>query len=245
VPAGVLAGPDRLVDLDGAAGHHAADVRRLRPGEPVLLTDGAGGLADAVVAGAGRGRLSCEVVARRSVPPPAPRLVVAWAFVKGRGLAEQAVAGMVEVGVDEIVPWQAARSSPGSGTAAGGRGPARWRAVAEAAAEQSRRVWWPVVAEPVGTGELLERVATAELAVVCHGRADRPVTTLAVPERGSVLVVVGPEGGLTDEELAALGAAGARPAHLGPTVLRASTAGTVAAALLLAATPRWSAARSG
>jgi 16S rRNA (uracil1498-N3)-methyltransferase len=118
----------------------------------------------------------------------------------------------------------------------GGRALAGWRATAREAAKQARRAWLPVVAEPCPTAALAARVRAAALGVVLSETGGTPLAALAtVPADGEIVVAVGPEGGLTDAELAALG-----PAYrLGPTVLRTSTAGAVAAALLLARTARW------
>ena len=117
---------------------------------------------------------------------------------------------------------------------------ARWRATAREAAKQSRRAWHPEVAEPASTGDVLEIVAAADLAVILHEEATGSLASLAVPEAGEVLLVVGPEGGLTDDEVTAFVAAGAHAVRLGTEVLRTSTAGVAATAAILARTPRWS-----
>lgn len=236
------------VRLDGAEGRHAAAVRRLQPGEPLELTDGAGLVAACVVVSAGRDALECDVLTRRTVPAPAPRLVVVQALPKGdRG--ELAVELLTEVGVDEVLPWSAARCVTQWRGERGVKALARWRAHAREAAKQSRRAWVPAVGELASTEAVLERIGTAALAVVLHEEAAEPLTALtvpahgvpalSVPAHGEILVVVGPEGGIREDELAAFGAAGARACRLGPTVLRTSTAGVAAAAVLLAGSGRW------
>ena len=231
------------VVVDGAEGRHAATVRRLRPGEEVVLTDGAGAAAAGVVTEVGRDQLVVAVRQRWVVPPPEPRLVVVQALPKGdRG--ELAVEVMTEVGVDEVVPWAAERSSAVWRGERGGKALRRWRATAREAAKQSRRWWHPVVTDLADTGEVAERLRAASLAVVLHESAAEPLTDLAVPADGEVVLVVGPEGGVSDAELALLTAAGARPAQLGPTVLRTSTAGVVAAGIVLSRSSRWAPAAS-
>jgi 16S rRNA (uracil1498-N3)-methyltransferase len=211
----------------------------MRPGEALQLVDGTGGVADALVTGGGAGHLDLEVSAVRVRPAPSPRLVVVQALAKGdRG--ELAVELLTEVGADEIVPWQAARSITRWDTARAGKGVARWQRVADAAAEQSRRVWWPEVSPLATTSDVALLVAHADLAVVLHEVADEPFAALPVTA-GTVVLVVGPEGGVEDRELAALSAAGARVCRLGAEVLRTSSAGIAAAAALLARTPRWAA----
>jgi 16S rRNA (uracil1498-N3)-methyltransferase len=238
-----LAGPGRLaadrVVLDGPEGRHAATVRRLRAGERVDLTDGAGLLAECVVAVvAGRDVVEFDVLTRRRTPAPEPRIIVVQALPKGdRG--ELAVELMTEAGVDEIVPWEASRCVTQWRDGRRDKALGRWRATAREAAKQARRSWFPEIAEPAGTPEVAARLAAAACAVVLHEEAQEPLSGLVPPAKGDILVVVGPEGGVTEEELARFTAAGATPALLGPTVLRTSTAGVAAAAVLLAATGRW------
>jgi 16S rRNA (uracil1498-N3)-methyltransferase len=230
---------DRLV-LDGAEGHHAADVARLRAGERLRLCDGHGGTAIAVVTVAGRGRLDLSIMERRYAPPPRPRLVVAQGLAKGdRG--ELAVQMMTEAGVDEIVPWVASRSVVQWRAERGARALDRWVATAREAAKQARRSWLPVVSEPVSTEQLVARVdaPTARAAFVLHEEATVPLSIVELSERDEVLLVVGPEGGITADELDRFTKAGAVPVRLGDTVLRTSTAGLAALAVLSARLGRW------
>lgn len=224
--------------LDGPEGRHAAAVCRLRPGERVDLTDGAGLVVECVVTSAGRDSLELKAETRRYEPAPAPRLVVVQALPKGdRG--ELAVETMTEVGVDVIMPWEAARCVTRWRGDRRAKALGKWRATARAAAKQSRRAWLPEVTEPVTTAAAAERVAGAALAVILHETAERPLSRLDVPAEGEIVVVVGPEGGLADDEISAFAAAGGVPALLGPTVLRTSTAGVAAAAVLLSRGGRW------
>lgn len=226
------------VTLTGAEGRHAATVRRLRPGERVDLTDGRGRYARCVVTATGRDTLDVDVEECRDVPAPEPGLTVVQALAKGeRG--ELAVETMTEVGVDEIVPWEAAHCVARWRGDRAAKGLARWRTTAREAAKQARRAWFPEVAELASTPDVARRLAAADLAVVLHEEAAEPLSTLAVPANGEVIAVVGPEGGLTGDEVAAFEKAGARPVRLGPTVLRTSTAGAAAAAVLQARCGRW------
>jgi 16S rRNA (uracil1498-N3)-methyltransferase len=216
--------------LDGAEGHHAADVMRLRVGEGLLLGDGRGGVASAVVQAVGKGRLELSIVERRYADPPAPRLVVAQGIAKGdRG--ELAVQAMTEVGVDEIVPWMAARSVA---RWKDGKPLERWRSTAREAAKQARRSWLPVVSAPVSTEALAPRVT-----FVLHEEAAARLSTVELPTGPEIVLVVGPEGGVAPEELHAFCAAGAVPVRLGDTVLRTSTAGVAAVSVLSGRLGRW------
>jgi 16S rRNA (uracil1498-N3)-methyltransferase len=227
---------DRLV-LSGPEGRHAATVRRLRVGEAVDLADGRGARAACTVASVGRDVVELEVRSRSTEPPPSPRVVLVQALAKGdRG--ELAVELATEVGVDEVVPWRAARCIVRWEGERGTKALARWRATARESGKQSRRAWLPVVGEPATTAQVAERMRSAH-GLVLHESADVPLAGLALPGEGDVLLVVGPEGGVTDEELAAFRDAGAAVARLGQSVLRTSTAGAVAAAVVSARTPRW------
>jgi len=216
-------------------------VRRTKPGERLLLGDGRGGVATAEVTEVGRDRLGLRILHVERVPAPSPTVTLAQALVKGdRG--ELSVELATEAGIDEILPWRAARCV--ARWEAGPRGDkalARWRSTVLAAAKQSRRAWLPVVGDPVGTTALAARCGRAGVALVLHEDADTPLTDLAEQLSGAseVLLAVGPEGGIPDDELAALVAGGAAPVRLGPQVLRASTAATVALGALGVLTHRW------
>jgi 16S rRNA (uracil1498-N3)-methyltransferase len=228
--------------LTGEEARHAATVRRLRPGELLTLTDGAGGVVDCVVTAVRAGRdaeLELDVRDRRRDPAPSLRVTIAQALVKGdRG--ELAVELATEAGADRIVPWRASRSvAKWDDGARGAKALTRWRGTVRAAAKQARRAWVPEVTEPAGTRELADLVGRAAAAYVLDAGADAGLASVTLPQEGELVLVVGPEGGIGDDELATLTAAGAVPVRLGPTVLRASTAAAVALGALGARTGRW------
>jgi 16S rRNA (uracil1498-N3)-methyltransferase len=223
--------------VDGAEGRHAVDVVRLAPGEQVRVGDGRGVVADGEVLAADARGLRVRVLARHEVPPPSPELVLVQALPKGdRG--PLAVELATELGVDRIVPWTASRCVTRWREDRVAKGLARWRAAARAATKQARRARLPEVTEPRTTREVCGLLSDADLAVVLHEQARRPLAGLTVPSSGTVAVVVGPEGGLTDGEVLAFRAAGAEPVRLGAEVLRTSTAGAAALAALSVRT-RW------
>ncbi len=224
--------------LTGPEGRHAADVRRLAAGERVDLTDGAGLVAECVVSRAGRGQLELVVQARRVTPPPQPAVVVVQAIPKGeRG--QLAVELITEVGADAIVPWAAERCVVRWQGERGERALARWRSTAREAAKQARRSRIPDVTGTAALAAVVSRTATARCAVMLDAEAATPLTEIPLPDAGDVLLIVGPEGGISPAEAAALAGAGAVPAHLGRAVMRTSTAGAVAAAVLLSRSGRW------
>jgi len=226
--------------LDGPEGRHAATVQRLGVGEELLLSDGRGNTAAAVVTAVGKGTLRLTLSTRWYEPPPDPRLVVVQGIAKGdRG--ELAVQAMTEVGVDEIVPWAAARSVARWRAERGDKARDKWVATAREAAKQARRAWCPVVAgDPdESTAEVARRLAGAAAALVLHEEASVSLSTVALPSHGDVVLVVGPEGGIAPNEVAAFEKAGATTVRLGPTVLRTSTAGVAALAVTSARLGRW------
>jgi len=226
------------VEVTGDEAHHAVAVRRMRPGEAVVLTDGRGHRLAGTVTETGKRRLVVTVDDVQAVPEPTPEVTVVQALPKGdRG--ELAVELLTEIGAGRVVPWAAARSVAVWRGERAAKSLARWRATAREAAKQSRRAWFPEVADLATTDDVTTLLAAADVAVVLHETASSGLAAVAVPEAGSLVVVVGPEGGLTDEELAAFETAGALAVRLGDEVLRTSTAGVAAVAALLARTPRW------
>ncbi|WP_405780870.1 16S rRNA (uracil(1498)-N(3))-methyltransferase [Streptomyces sp. NBC_00859] len=228
--------------LDGPEGRHAVSVKRLRAGEDVVLTDGAGRWSRAVVLSAeGKDQLVVRVDSTTDDPPPAPRITVVQALPKGdRG--EVAVETMTETGIDAIVPWQASRCITQWRGDRGAKSLAKWRSTARESGKQSRRTRFPEIADALSTKQVARLLADADFAGVLHEDQEygsEPLAAAELPTRGEIVLVVGPEGGVSPDELTAFTAAGAGVYRLGRSVLRTSTAGTVAGALLLARTGRW------
>ncbi|EHI12590.1 16S rRNA (uracil(1498)-N(3))-methyltransferase [Mycolicibacterium thermoresistibile] len=229
--------------VDGDEGHHAANVRRIRVGEEIDLGDGAGVIAHCVVEEAVRGRLAARVLDRRTVDLPTPTVTVVQALPKS-DRAELAVETATEAGADAFLAWQAARCvARWDGPQKVDKGLRRWRAVIRSAARQSRRAHIPAVGGVVSTAELTARVADdvagGAVALVLHEAAAVPLTAVGWQPVEAVTLIVGPEGGITDDEIAELQEAGARAVRLGPTVLRTSTAAAVALGAIGVLTPRW------
>ena len=223
--------------LDGPEGHHAADVQRLKPGETLALADGSGTVASARVTAAERGSLTLEILERRTVPAPDPKLTVVQALPKGdRG--ERAVQMLTEIGVDEIIPWAASRSITQWKGPRGDKARAKWVATAREATKQARRAHLARVAELHTTKQLVARLREAAQVLVLHEAAGAPLSKVDLAETGEIAIVVGPEGSISPDELAALNEVG-QPIRLGETVLRTSTAGPAALAVLQARLGRW------
>lgn len=234
--------PGETAVVDGDEGFHAGTVRRIRIGESLVLSDGAGTVADCVVVGVGKRSLTARVEQRRTATLPRPPVTVVQAIPKSER-SELAIELATEAGADDFIAWQAQRCVARWEGDRGEKGLRRWRAVARSAARQSRRAWIPGVTGPLSTGQLCdllgERVAAGAAVLVLHESADRPLAQVPLAEATSIVLVVGPEGGISAEEVDALTDAGAAVVRLGPTVLRTSTAAAVALGALGVLTPRW------
>ncbi|HYB38178.1 MAG TPA: 16S rRNA (uracil(1498)-N(3))-methyltransferase [Mycobacterium sp.] len=237
-----------LAVVGGDEGFHVATVRRIRAGEQLLLGDGAGVLARCVVEQAGRDGLRARVLSRWSVAPGQPPVTVVQALPKSER-SELAIELATEAGADAFVAWQAARCVSRWDGARVDKGLRRWRAVVRAAARQSRRAHIPSVAGVLSTGALTQRVrdevASGTAVLALHESGTDRLADLALAQASSLVLVVGPEGGIAPDEIAALTDAGAVAVRLGPTVLRTSTAAAVALGALGVLTPRWDEPPSG
>lgn len=235
--------------LRGPEGRHAVTVTRLRAGEPVILGDGRGGSALCeVVSTSGKDALTVRALSYRFTDRPRPRVTVVQALPKSER-SELFVELATEAGADTIVPWQASRcvarwSGGDRGrTEKADKGVAKWRAAASAAAKQSRRPWIPEVTDLATTtvvrARCAEVIGAGGQVLALHEDGSRSFRDVVVASSSEVLLIVGPEGGLADSEIADFSALGAHAVVLGPEVLRTSTAAAVALGALGALTDRW------
>ncbi|QTE28479.1 16S rRNA (uracil(1498)-N(3))-methyltransferase [Pengzhenrongella sicca] len=252
---GSLAGYDAgsSYPLVGAEGRHAGVVQRRGAGERVDVVDGAGTRIVGTVESAGADGVLVRVAELIEEPAPPIALVLVQALAKG-DRDELAIEAATEVGVDAVLPWQAERSIVVWRADRAAKSRARWQGTVRAATKQARRARMPVVEVAVDGRGLVARAAAVVAAggavLVLHEEATVPLWEVELPGARAaapgtpaaaleLLVVVGPEGGISDREIAALTAAGALPVRLGPHILRTSTAGPVALALLATRLERW------
>ena len=226
------------VVLSGAEAHHAAVVRRVRVGEEVTVGDGRGTWLTGHCEEVSPKRVAVRVTARNDIPAPSPRVVLVQALAKG-DRDELAVQSATELGVDEIVPWQSSRSVS-RWDAKAEKGRARWATIAREAAKQAHRAWLPEVAPLTNTTELIGRVAASRV-LILEPTATQALASLelARDDASDIVLVVGPEGGFTPDEIERFDTAGAQLVRLGDTVLRTSTAGPAAIAVVSAILGRW------
>lgn len=238
-----------LLTLAGDEGHHAVTVKRLAVGETVLIGDGRGCVAHAVITEVVNKReLSARVEHVTRQDPPNPSVTVIQALIKGERM-ERAIETLTEAGVDRIVPWQSQRSIVRVDASSSGKLASKLSNRAEQAAKQARRSVVPEVSTVLKTPGLIEQLNRLDhdraVVVVLHEDAEQPLNEVlardgeAITSAEQIIVVVGPEGGIASQELDELIAIGALPVRMGPSVMRASTAGTVALGWVMGASGRW------
>ena len=251
-PAGSLdqQAPGTTFVLTGAEARHAVTVKRLAVGEAVDLADGAGTRITGTVTDVAPQELTVECVEASTEARPDVRLVLVQALAKG-DRDELAAETATELGIDAVVPWQAERSIVRWKPERAAKAHAKWQSVVTAAAKQARRAWIPEVRDAVDGGGLQAAVAAADLAIILHEDAVRPLRQVLEAwhrdgEREGdgggpreVLLIVGPEGGISPREVTRLCDAGAVTALLGHHVLRSSTAGPAATVLASDILGRW------
>ncbi|MFT8395481.1 16S rRNA (uracil(1498)-N(3))-methyltransferase [Propionibacterium sp.] len=226
--------PGSEVVVSGDEGRHAAAAKRMRAGESVLLSDGAGSGVRGEVTQVTKSSITVRVGELIEQPAEPLQIVAVQALAKGERSAI-AIEVLTEMGAAEILAWQASRSVVRWDTKTD-KGLAKWRATALAATKQSRRLRIPDVGY-VSTEDVCSRLAAADLALVLHEDATQELREVPIPSAGECVVVVGPEGGISPAELEAFKAAGSRIVRVSDAVLRTSTAGVVAISQLRALRP--------
>ena len=245
--------PGSAFVLEGTEARHAVTVKRIGVGEAVDIADGAGKRLTGTVTAVAAGELTVECVDLAEEPRPGTRLVLVQALAKG-DRDELAAETATELGIDAVIPWQAERSIVRWKAERAAKAHAKWQSVVTAAAKQARRAWIPEVRAAVDGAGLQAAVAAADLAVILHEDAVRPLRQVleawlesvgpgevVADDAGSreVLLIVGPEGGISPREVTRLCDAGAVTALLGHHVLRSSTAGPAATVLASDILGRW------
>ena len=234
---GEISKETKTFTLDGDEGRHAATVKRMREGEVIHLCDGQGIRAIATVIKVHKHSLDLTIDQFTFEDAPEPRFVVVQALAKGER-AELAVEMLTEVGADAIIPWRAEHSIGKWDSVE--KGLEKWRRTSRESAKQSRRAWIPEISNLKSTAEVCELMSQAQSVFVLHESADQALAACAIREQGTIMIVVGPEGGISPDELAAFSSAGARVVHMGASVMRTSTAGAIAVGGLLMRSQRWS-----
>lgn len=203
--------------------NHAIKVLRIEVGEIFRVSDGNGGWANVKVNEVTKRSLETTVLEVGRQEPLDIQFTVVQALPKS-DRAKEAVELLTEAGADVIVPWLANRSISRTEVIS------KFATTAREASKQSRRLFIPQLHETVKEKGVIELIKNADLALVFHESAEVKLSEIITPQikAKNVVIVIGPEGGITDEELAAFAAAGAHVAGLGRPILRSAHAGLAA-----------------
>jgi 16S rRNA (uracil1498-N3)-methyltransferase len=228
------------IGITGEEAHHALAVRRIRDGEKILLSDGRGFIAEGRVALPRPKEMLCTLESVEFVPTSSPELCLVQSLAKG-DRDQRAVEAATEAGVDVVYPYQAMRSVSRWHSDKITKGQERWQKVAREATKQSLRARIPQVEPLISLTELKALASENMVLVLDPGAKDllSEISSIKLRESSRVLLVVGPEGGFDPVELQQLVDTGAKLVRLGDTVLRTSTAGVAALAVLNVLLKRW------
>ena len=224
--------------LSGPEAKHAISVRRMLQGEAIAVSDGAGLKVRGTVTNVGKDTLEIIVSSTEALKAPAVQLHLAQALAKG-DRDELAIQACTELGLQGVIPWQAERSISIWKDEKKVKGQTRWQTIVAEAAKQSLRAYVPVVEPVQNSQELVSKLAEFDLVLVLDPEADKSIAQVTLPSSGSVALVVGPEGGMSEAELEAFAAAGFSSVRIGSGVLRTSTAGMAAVSFLQAKLGEW------
>ena len=230
--------PGDVIELAGPEGRHAATVQRMRTGEAIELVDGQGTRARGSIAETGKDACTISINSLDREEQPRPRITAVQAIAKGdRG--ELAVQMLTEAGIDVIIPWQAENSIAKWEGERADKHHAKWQSTARESAKQARRAWLPIVESPITTAAVADLITNAGVSLVLDEEASTPLTSIDFSTAHDVLLVIGPEGGLSSNERVLFADSGADIVRLGKTVLRTSTAGVAALGVVMARVGRW------
>lgn len=200
------------LSFSGEEARHAAAVKRTRPGERIEIVDGQGVRIELEVTQADKAAVTGIVCGVCREEPHAVRLTLIQALAKG-GRDEQAIETATEYGVDALMPWQADRSvARWEGAAKISKGFARWEAIVHAAGKQSRRSYFPSILPFVNSADLVEwiekAVASGTRVYICHESVSMKLVDVLTPNDTDIALIVGPEGGISESEVARFEQAG-------------------------------------
>lgn len=222
-----------LYDFQNEDALHAVRVLRIDVGDIFNLSDGNGSWSKVIVREAAKKSLRVEVLESGYEEPLAQSFTVIQAIPKGDRIKE-AIELCAEGGADRIVMWKAARSIGKSEDKID-----KLQTTAREASKQSRRFRIPSVVGVATTENIIDEIAKVDLAIVLHESAPIPISQVVIPGAKKVAIIIGPEGGLTDDEVDTFAAAGAKVALLGRPVLRSAHAGLAALSAVNTALSVW------
>jgi 16S rRNA (uracil1498-N3)-methyltransferase len=222
-------------ELSGDEGHHAVAVMRLSVGEQIKIADGSGNWVSGTITEVNKKSLKIDVAERGSAQAGKPELTVVQAVTKS-DRAKEMLELLTVGGADQIIPWQAERciSKWQSDSAQ------KWMSAIKEAAKQSRRVKLPTLGDEVSTNQLLKLFQPSDKVIVLHESSSTGVSQINISkEVERIILIIGPEGGISDSEISQLESAGAVTARMGDLVLRSAHAGFAALAAIQSSIGRW------
>jgi 16S rRNA (uracil1498-N3)-methyltransferase len=222
------------IEVDGDEAHHGVNVLRLKQSEEVKISDGAGNWGIGKVSQLSKKSFTVEISTHGFEPASKQQVVVIQAILKNDANKE-AVDFLTQVGVDEIIPWQSQHSIGKIDD----KSLSKWQTVARESSRQSRRVRIPVIANTHSTESLISKVKDLQNIFVLHESAQNRLSQIEINQEADVVLIVGPEGGLSEIEVNSFVAAGAKVVRLGESVLRAANAGAAAASVVMSRTGKW------
>jgi len=226
-----------VFNIKGTEAHHALRVRRVREKEKLVVTDGLGLVGEVEVLTLGPGdQVIVKVLDKKTKVKKKPKVAVAQALAKGER-SELAIETLTEVGVDEIIPWQANRCIV-KWDDKSEKGVEKWKQIARESSKQSRRAFFPEITNCLDSKKIIEIFKNYSKVIILDPDSTVLFTDLVEQISEDVLLVIGPEGGIDENEMQLFSDNGALTATLGETILRTSTAGGISAAILLSKT-RW------
>ena len=226
-----------VFNIKGTEAHHALRVRRVREKEKLIVTDGFGLVGEVEVLALGPGdQVTVKVVDKKTKVKKKPKVAVAQALAKGER-SDLAIESLTEVGVDEIIPWQANRCIV-KWDDKSEKGVEKWKQISRESSKQSRRAFFPEVTNCLDSKRIIGIFKNYSKVIILDPDSTVLFTDLIEQITEDVLLIIGPEGGIEENEMKLFAENGALTATLGETILRTSTAGGISVAILLSKT-RW------
>lgn len=222
------------IEVDGDEAHHGVNVLRLKTSEEVKISDGVGSWGVGTVSQINKKSFTVEISDRGFEPASKQRVVVVQAILKNDA-NKDAVDFLTQVGADEIIPWQSQHCIGKFDD----KSLSKWQSAARESSRQSRRVRIPVISNVYSTESLISKITGLQNIFVLHESADNRLSQIEINQEANVILIVGPEGGLSEIEINAFVTAGAKIVRLGESVLRAANAGAAAASVVMSRTGKW------
>jgi 16S rRNA (uracil1498-N3)-methyltransferase len=221
--------------LENEEAHHAIKVLRLNTGEVIKISDGVGNWVSGPIVEIAKKELYISITERGEIQAAKPELVLVQAVTKSDRNKEMLELA-VEAGVDRIIPWQSERSISKWQSDS----EQKWQVGIKQSCKQARQVKLPQLMQVMSTSEVIKSIGEGGFGIVFHEEASTKFSDLTIPNsQSSVYLVIGPEGGISEQELLSFQNNGSKVVRLGDTVLRSAHAGFAALSAVQTKLGRW------